>query len=187
MTARREFKITDHVFDTSPLCNPKESEDTSNLDLGLLWVDSLVPFWFQNEVDADLPTLAKLRDISLCPFWSFSDRSWLALNISSKSELNSNPTQTFTNLRDYGLKSLHNILYLASSEDKTASQTHRVDISCKTIVTKINLALALCGDTTQRQKSPWNSIENSADSVFNEVLSNVHILRHGGDDFAHVC
>ena len=188
MKSFRELKITDHTYHPSSLCLSTKSETIAASDLGLLWEDSMVPFWFQNEIDMDRSIWTKLtcRDIPNCPFWSCSDRSWLASNCVSASRFNASPLQAVADLREYGLKSLSNILYLTTSEDNTATKSCPLTLSCKTAVTKVVLAIALCGDDVQRKKAPWGSIEHCIDSVVNEAMSNVDYLRRSDNEFAYV-
>ncbi len=181
MKSFRELKVTDHSHHPSCLYLPEEiiGINTIAVDLSLLWEDSIVPFWFQDAIDFDRTLWNKHRDIPLCPFWSYSDRSWLATQLSNcRSFKTSRPVQAVTDLKEYCLKNLSNILYLGGAGDNAALKALPIPLSCKTSVTKTILAIALCGDDAQRANASWNPVEHCIDSIVNESITGMNHFRH---------
>ena len=183
--AFRELKFTDHTYD--PTCFYLASRNNpAPSDLGVLWEDSIFPFssQYQSEMNRSMWNKLNDRDLPNCPFWSSSDRSWLGLKFASLQMQSAAhcPSQIATDLKEYGLNSMLNILGQSSGTNVFSPSS----LSCRAAGVKVALTIALCGDASLRKKAPWCYVEQSVHSVVDEAMSNMESLRASADDFAYV-
>ena len=187
--AFREMKITDGIYDASCLHSvaTMKSEVFTKSSLDLLWKDSLIPFWSQKIIDADRSVWMTMRGAPNCPFWSSYDRSWLAAKIASTLASKSShcPIWVASDLKEFGLKSLSNILHHpATPENSISTSFCPIILSCKASVSKVMLAVALGGDDLQKVKAPWGSVNYCIQSVINEAILKASELRQYENEFA---